>query len=214
MDEFADAPGNPVAVRVHQFETESASVYADLISIWHDLHFVASACVRLQSEFAKSVDERDGIVIRSLWSAILAAYARCFISGKRKRLSTSDVGSLPLEGEVLEWHQWLIDMRNKHVAHSVNGFESVRVGVSLDPETGAVDGVVHMSMLHVVTDEGGVEQTRMLAFELGKLLSSRIQKQEEVVRREAATLGPAHISQFASVGAVVPGPEEAGKARS
>jgi hypothetical protein len=199
-------------ILLYQFEDANAASYADLISTVDDLKFVERACERLLVEMSRSQEAQDQVVVRALWASILTTYARCFISGKRKAIPKADIQLLPLDGEVAEWHQWLIDMRNKHIAHSVNAFETVKVGVGLGP-SGAVECVAHMLMRHVSTDEGGVRQTKVLARSIADLITARIVEQERAVRTAANALGSEHVSQLPAMGAVVPGAERAGSAR-
>lgn len=61
------------------------------------------------------------LVERSLYIAALVTYARCFGSGKRRRLDESIFFG---DAEyLLDWHRYFIEVRNKHIAHSVNPFE-------------------------------------------------------------------------------------------
>ena len=70
---------------------------------------------------------------QALWSAALMAYARCFGKGKRFGLTTDDVRSLPLQGEVMKYHQWVLGERDRLARHPANPFEAARVGAALTP---------------------------------------------------------------------------------
>jgi len=48
----------------------------------------------------------------------LIKYARCFATGKRFGLSKDVFQNL--QGEPFKAHQFYIDLRNKHIAHSAN----------------------------------------------------------------------------------------------
>jgi hypothetical protein len=100
--------GQPLAIR--NLGIPAATEYADLISIKQDLEFVVNACERLCVELAKPETDRKPVIDQSLWTAALVTYARCFGSGKRTPgLTADDVALLPLEGQIAEWHQYLID---------------------------------------------------------------------------------------------------------
>ena len=75
-------------------------------------------CKRLLTELAKPEDGRDPVVPQALWSSALVAYARCFGKGKRLGLTSEDVSGLPLEGEVMKYHKWLLEERNRTVNHA------------------------------------------------------------------------------------------------
>ena len=91
-----------------------------------DLQYVCDACDRLLN-----TDEEDEVLRRALFVAALVAYARCFKGNEGVRLGLDEI---ELEGmgedNVLDLHRWFIDVRNKHIAHSVNPFEQVDVGVA------------------------------------------------------------------------------------
>src|ERR1700674_2279926 len=85
----------------------SAQILADQASIIQDLQFVMECCKRLLTELAKPEEDRDAVVPQALWSAALIAYARCFGKGKQFGLTTEDVRTLPLQGEVIKYHKWV-----------------------------------------------------------------------------------------------------------
>src|SRR2546430_1185815 len=173
-----DAVGMPDQQRlpVRKLDMPAAAKYADLISVAEDLTVVVQACERLRAEQRKPENDHDEVVAKSLWTTALVMYARCFGTGKRKGLTLEDVRTLPLQGEVVEWHQYLIDMRNKHIAHSVNPFEIISIGGVVAP-SGRVEGVAHVSMRYVGTDDGGVWQIASLAAELLGVINGRIEQQ-------------------------------------
>ena len=65
------------------------------------------------------------------WSAALTAYDRCFARGKKFGLTTDDVKSLPLEGQVVKFHEWAVGERNILGKHPTNPFDEARVGAVL-----------------------------------------------------------------------------------
>src|SRR5262249_29593458 len=105
----------------------------------------------------------DHIITGSLWSAALVSYARCFSTGRRFGLSEKLFEHI--EGGI-ECHQLYIDMRNKHIAHSVNPFEQVVVGLVLSPPTSSerkVEGISILSQRLVHFDSEGIQNLRRLA---------------------------------------------------
>ena len=112
-------------------DVPSAQILADQASIIQDLQFVMECCKRLLTELAKPEEDRDAVVPQALWSAALVAYARCFGKGKRFGLATEDVRTLPLQGEVMKYHKWVIEERNKLAVHPANPFEAAKVGAAL-----------------------------------------------------------------------------------
>ena len=109
----------------------SAQLLADQIATIQDLQFVMECCKRLLTELVTPEDERDPVVPQALWSAALTAYDRCFVVGKRFGLTADDVRSLPLEGQVMKFHTWIVDERNKLARHAADPFELAKVGTVL-----------------------------------------------------------------------------------
>ncbi len=137
---------------------EGAEEAEDLHGIYRDLEFARDAVETLNgmmesSDAGKPEGEDTRVVERGLYTAALIAYARCFgkpgrkRSGKRTLLDSERVFVGDLEG----WkrlHKHFINVRDKHLAHSVNPFEINRAGLFVedwgaDPSEHAV-GVIHV----------------------------------------------------------------------
>jgi hypothetical protein len=179
-------------------DVPSAQVLADQAGIISDLQFVMESCRRLLTELATPEDERDAVIPLALWSAALVAYARCFSSGKRFGLTAQDVEDLPLEGEVLKFHKWVIEERNRHTRHSANPFEGARVGLALaaPPARQRIEGVAVLSASHVLVDDTGVRQLGGLASELARQTADRARTQQDVVVGDAQKLDLAKLYEL------------------
>jgi hypothetical protein len=172
-------------------DVPSAQVLADQTAVIQDLQFVMESCRRLLAELEKPESERDAVVPLALWSAALVSYARCFSSGQRFGLTTEDLTSLPLQGEVVKFHTWVIEERNRHTRHSADPFEVARVGVALATRDGAkrqVKGITVLATRHVLVDATGVRQLGGLASELAKQTAERARAQQDVVLTDAQKL--------------------------
>jgi hypothetical protein len=112
---------------------QAAQILADQAVIVQDLQFVIECCKRLLAELDKPEEQRDAVVPQALWSAALVAYARCFTEGKRFGLAAEDIRTLPLQGEVMKYHKWVIGERSKLTAHPANPFDAAKVGAALAP---------------------------------------------------------------------------------
>ena len=100
----------------------------------------------------------------AFWTAALVKYVRCFTSGKRFGLNENIF--LGIEGDPVGAHRFFKNMRDKHVAHSVNPFEEVRVGAVLSPEgtqPQVVQGISAISRKLICTDVEGVRTLGQLA---------------------------------------------------
>jgi hypothetical protein len=199
-------------VPIKKLDIPEAAAYADLVSITDDLEFVIRACERLHVKMV-AAEAVDPVVARALWMSALVAYARCFKTGKRRRLTLEDVKALPLQGDVVEWHWFLMNMRNKHIAHSVNPFEIVSVGAVVGT-AGGVEAIGHLSMHHIGLEEGGVDQTGLLAVELRKLVVDRIEHQRSQVLEAAQAFAADDLAKLPDLGATTPGNQQAGTART
>jgi hypothetical protein len=168
-----------------------AQVLADQTAVIQDLQFVMESCRRLLAELARPESERDAVVPLALWSSAVVSYARCFSSGQRFGLTTEDLESLPLQGEVLKFHKWVIEERNRHTRHSADPFEVARVGVALATRDGAkrqIKGITVLATRHVLVDDTGVRQLGGLASELAKQTAERARTQQDVVLAAAQKL--------------------------
>ena len=172
-------------------DVPSAQVLADQTAVIQDLQFVMESCRRLLAELARPESERDAVVPLALWSSAVVSYARCFSSGQRFGLTTEDLESLPLQGEVLKFHKWVIEERNRHTRHSADPFEVARVGVALATRDGAkrqIKGITVLATRHVLVDDTGVRQLGGLASELAKQTAERARTQQDVVLAAAQKL--------------------------
>lgn len=197
-------------------EFEVARELADAVSIGQDLDFVIEALTRL-NQLLDEASEPDGVLSQAYWSAALVAYVRCFSSGKRSAIDTSVFdgvrGPNHTAGEV---HVHFKNMRDKHVAHSVNPFEQVAVALMLSAEPSEkreVQGVGTLYMRWLSPSQDGVSSLLELA---------KIARQEVAVRAtelKSATLDQGRrmsideLYELAGLKLVVPPPEEAGNPR-
>src|SRR5580700_9624547 len=173
------------------FDLPSAQLLADQAAIIQGLQFVMECCKRLLTELDKPEIVRDSVVPQALWSAALVAYARCFGKGKRFGLSAEDVRTLPLRGEVMKYHKWVIGERDELAVHPANPFAATRVGAALSPPDHAerrVEGIVILSASHVLVDDTGVRQLGGLASELAKQTAEKAQAQQDFVLADAQQL--------------------------
>ena len=169
----------------------SAHILADQASIISDLQFVMECCKRLLTELARPEEDRDAVVPQALWSAALVAYARCFGKGKRFGLAAEDVRTLPLRGEVMKYHQWVLGERDLLTTHPANPFDAAKVGAALVPPgqpERRVEGIAILSTSHVLVDDTGVRQLGGLASELAKQTAEKAKEQQDSVLADVQQL--------------------------
>lgn len=160
----------------------STPALAALASLSADLQAVLGALEELLS----GRHEDSEVVRRALWNQALMMYARCFNGGLRSvRLTLDDVEALG-EG-AREAHEYFFSMRNKHIAHSVNAFEDMRVAVVIDPRpTPHVDGVAVLHFSRVGEMEETIRSLQRMAFGLLQVVNERAQEQQDRVMEEAS----------------------------
>lgn len=196
---------------IAEVDYEEAKTTADLMSYFQDLAFTIDALDRLQQLLDENV--RDTVLSGSLWIAALISYARCFSTGKRFGLSEKLFESI--EGGV-ECHQLYMNLRNKHIAHSVNPFEQVFVGLILSPPSSTerkVEGVSILSQKLIHLDSEGIQNLRRLAFIAMKEIERQGKDAQEKTLGVGKQLPIEGLYTKANPRTVAPPPEAAGKPR-
>ncbi len=196
---------------IAEVDFEEARLTADLMSYFQDLAFTIDALDHLQSLIDNN--SKENILMGSLWIAALITYARCFSTGKRFGLPEELFESI--EGGV-ECHQLYMNLRNKHIAHSVNPFEQVVVGLVLSPPSSPerkVEGISILSQKLLHLNSEGVQNFRRLAL----VALKEVERQGKGYQEKALEVGKkipiATLYAKARPRTVTPGPEQAGKAR-
>lgn len=197
---------------VVQAEYEEALKLADVYSILQELKSVMETCTRLRQLL--KAEQKDWLLIESLWTAALIRYSRCYASGKRHGLSEDIYKDLP--GDAVGVHRLYENLRNKHIAHSVNPFEQVKVGLILSSENSQEKKVMEVSpflMKLVPTTDDDVRQLGALV----KVLVNKLMKNGEQYEEEALRVGRSlpidELYSLPRLRTVAPGQNDAGKAR-
>jgi hypothetical protein len=192
-------------------DVPSARILADQASIISELQFVMDCCKRLLPELARPEEERDALMPLALWSSAVLAYGRCFSKGKRFALSAEDVKNLPLHGAVMNFHDWVIEERDKLAARAANPAEAAKVGAALsEPEKKdrRVEGIVIFASSHEVVNDVGVRQLGGLASELAKTIAEKAQEQQDVVLKEAQQLNLDDLYKLPVIGTWPPAEDD------
>ncbi len=177
---------------VARIESDEAKELADLVSLSQDLTFVVDATERLAKLMHDNSE--DQVLIRSLWSAALVAYVRCFTSGKRFGMN-KDIFSAAEGGEVT--HQYFKDTRDRHIAHSVNPFEEVQIGLVLSEQADKpVLGVAKLSAFRLTDDLHNVEQLGRLAGYARQIIERQGKEIEEKVLAQGRSLSKAKLEKL------------------
>jgi len=122
--------------RIAALDNEEAKLYGELAAVHVDLKHCEHLCDRmldLRRTLKKFPRDADGAGfafdnMRMAMISALVSYMRCFGQGKRERLDPRVIWK---EGDsARDAHQYFKDVRDKFVAHSVNDFEDVSVGLT------------------------------------------------------------------------------------
>jgi hypothetical protein len=157
---------------------------------------------------------QDSLLIESLWTAALIRYARCFASGKRFGLSEFIFDGL--KGEPHKVHKMYIDLRNKHIAHSVNPFEQMEVGLMLSPQNShekKIIGVATLAMRYISPDIEGVHQLGLLAKVLLQEVCELSKYYEKKVLEKGHSIPINELYKRAKPRLIATGPESVDKSR-
>lgn len=191
---MASTTNPPTAVR--RLAAPAAHALADLTAIFDDLQTVLRCCERLVTELADPAGEPDDLVLEAVWTTALLSYARCFAgAGSGIGLTEQDVTETQLQGEVLEWHKVLRQLREHYADPVENPRERFAVGAAQDSE-GQVNGIAITSTRQPELDDLTIRQTGALAYELSRLVDQRITAHQERVFSAATTMSTADLDKL------------------
>lgn len=108
-----------------------------LLAIQADLQ-TAIRCLQMLVPPSKLMRDA-GVIGMALHTQALVSYVRCFTSGRRKGLSADDIYSG--KPELMDVHNDIKGLRDKHVAHSVSDHEYCSVLVAAKDETSPAQGL-------------------------------------------------------------------------
>lgn len=186
--------GQPATVRA--LDTPAAQALADLAAIFDELQTVLRCCERLATELTDTSSEPDDLVLEAVWTTAVLSYTRCFTTGRRGTgLTDDDVTNTRLQGEVLEWHKVLRQLRTHYADPARNPRERFTVGAAQDSH-GRANGIAITSTRQPRLDDVTVRQTGALAYELGRLVDQRIGEQQEQVLTHANTMSKADLDRL------------------
>ena len=95
-----------------------------------DVDSAIDFAARLDDAFA--ADSTDYTLLDALCTALIVRYSRLFTQGLRAPLQIESVAGLTDEHRAV--HERVLAIRNKHVAHAVNRFETQSIYVGFDPD--------------------------------------------------------------------------------
>jgi hypothetical protein len=167
-----------------EVKTALARKLADAAAELHDVRFAHQAVEELLASWpAESPTGPDAVSARSLWTAALVSYARCFRGGVRRGSAKAIEDGLSGLDRVM--HDYAMAMRDKHIAHSVNAFEQAKVGVVLGPGRDfEAEAVAPWELFSVLPDRPTVERFSRHAWRVHLLQTNAMQNLVDQVAKE------------------------------
>ncbi|MEP6815324.1 MAG: hypothetical protein ABI873_07230 [Marmoricola sp.] len=192
------APPEPPAV-VRRLGSESSATLVALVETFEDLQMVLRCCERLVQDLAPAEGQPDVVPVEAVWTMALLSYARCFTAGEAGvALTEEDLKTAQPSGDVLEWHQVLLQLRDHYTDPSANPRERFSVGATQDA-SGAATGVAITSARQPLVDDLTVRQTGAIAYALSSLVNGRIEAQQEQVFAELKNLTKADLDKLSQL---------------
>lgn len=198
-----------VAQQLLKIESSKAVALEDYISIGADIQHVT--LVTKKAFELSECDDEDVVLLRRVYfSDALITYARPFMNGVRTKLDVQKVfGS---RNDAIVFHKYLIDQRNKLIAHSVNPFENTFIGVVLDVNKKPI-GIGHLSARLVAFKKEDYTQFNHLANTVLAFVNDKIRDLESELLTELKSYTPKRISRLKPVRFVVPGPDKSKRSK-
>jgi hypothetical protein len=187
---------------LRRFKSNKVSEMEDLISAGHDIKHV-TFLTKKAFDVATGENVTDPL-LRLYFENALITYARPFATGVRNRLHPEDIFG-DTDG-ALDYHKYLIEQRNKLVAHNVNPFEETTVGVLIDSKN-QLTGVGNLTGRLVAFIKNDYGQFNGLANTVLRFINEKLRELEREVLSQARQLSPEELSKLETVQFTVPGPE-------
>ena len=190
---------------------KEAKTLGDITLIYNDLASTVDILKRLR-ELLKTKC-KDQVILESLWTTALIKYYRCFKHGKRKFISSDIFKDKKLEGDPLGCHNYYYNMRSKHIAHSVNPFEQVKINGVLSDDKKKVIGIALLSQKLVCIDLDGTETFLKLVMIAKNHVCEKVKEYRNRVVEKCKTLPIEALPKELSVKLKTPSPDEVCKDR-
>lgn len=183
------------------------------LSIRSDLHYVMRVTFTA-IEFLESNQEEDDFTLATYLNASLVAYARPFNDGvrglKSLKLKSSDIYK-DFDGAI-DLHEYLMNQRSKLVAHSVNPYEDVGVGIVLN-EKGRPISVGFLTSRLVSFTVNDYKQFNQLSKVALEAVNKKISELDKLLFKEVSGYSDEQLSLLKPVEYTAPNPNEARKSK-
>jgi hypothetical protein len=190
--------------------TPTAKMLEALISMHQDYRYVMQLSHAAVQLIETGLSDDDQLLLQTYWSAALNAYARPFKDGVRQQKMQASIFT-GIDGAA-ESHEYFMNQRDKLIAHSVNPFEEVFVGVLVDSDCKVV-GVGELAGRLVATSLEGFRDLNQLAKIATKHLIGEITKYKAELLKEASAMPCDELNKLKEVKFTAPSPNKAKDSR-
>jgi hypothetical protein len=189
--EPGSAPAARSSVEARRLDGPEVAELTALAAVSDDVHHVLACCERLVTTLARprvtpAGGSPDTALVEALWTSALLAYARAF-APRAGVLTTEDLEALGLPGDVLDFHDLLLRLREQYGSYDANPRESCSVGV-VAGDDGTPVGVAVMATPLPLVDQEAAQQLGRLAFALNGRVDGRMQEVQARVLHRAREL--------------------------
>ena len=170
-------------ILIAEADYPKAKELAELTSLIQDMDTCINTCQRL-TDFMDQ-ENQDTLIQNSLWTSVLIIYARCF--GASKKFGITEEYLSEIKGNAVVAHNYFIDISSKHIAHSVNQFDLLKVGLVLsDPQIERrVTGIIKLTQSHVTGNKENVDTLKQLCL----VIKTKLVNDEKLCLKEALKFG-------------------------
>lgn len=168
--------------------TQSTKELRDLASLSRDFELAEAY---LDHYLAGDIegDEEYASPLDAMWMTAVIFYARAFSNGVR-HAAKPELVDVTSDEETM--HKYVLDVRNKYIAHSVNGFENVDVVAFLTASSfakPAITGIGHIHNALSRMERPSAEAFRQLCRRHSQALRRRMASTHVAITQELGDLG-------------------------
>lgn len=185
-------------IAFYRLSIPEAELLANLGGTQMDLNATLMYCNMLEDKSGPAAN--DSFLWEAIAIAAVTRYARCFSEGVRNR--SNKLNALVLENlteDLLSSHKYILLVRNKHVAHSVNNFEEDEVAVQVPKNftsSTQIAAVVPQPFHSFCLSTKDAQNLRMLCEAITNRLNELIKKESQRLLPVARSLPPETVKAF------------------
>lgn len=189
---------------------------ADMAGVLSDLRLSAETVAEIARRTAEP--QLNRLILSALLDSAIIRYGRCYGTGGRTKFRIPRAWIDALPGDLRQAHSDFLDLRGKHIAHSVNDWEinTPVVRVWINSETGEASASaisVNRELVHMPRPED-LDNLRRLANAVGDRVATEMKVEQARLLEIAKKIPPDELRRRVREDrAVIPGRRKVGKPR-